>query len=142
MMMPDAQGRVYACHYCNTRVQVGIAGDQIAAGMQLDLANMENFLAQLANTLSQGFSEHTRIEANGRVVLAIEVNIESDHFTARREGQHVVAQHKRIVRGIALKTSTLALDRWLEMLTDSLARHANTNARAAWVLSQIGGGRR
>jgi hypothetical protein len=142
MMAPDDLGRTYSCRYCSTRVQVGIAGAQIAAGMQLDLANVDNFLSHLANTLSQGFAEHTRIEANGRYVIAIEVNIEPDLFSARREGERVAAQHKRVVRGIALKTSTLQLDLWVEKLTDSLARHANSNARAAWVLSRLGGGRR
>lgn len=142
MMNPEADGRTYTCRYCNTRVQVAVDGRQLAQGMQLDLANMDNFLAQLANTLSQGFGENTKIEANGRYVLSIEVSIEPDLFMAKREGQHVVAQHKRVSRGIALKTSTLALDHWVEKLTDALARHANTNARAAWVLSQLGGGRR
>jgi hypothetical protein len=140
MMTPQQDGRTYACAYCQTRVQVAIDGRQIAAGMQLDLANMENFLAQLANTLSQGFAEHTRIEANGRVVNSIAIDLEPDQFLARREGQHVVAEHKKVVRGIALRTSRLPLDRWVEALTDALARHANTNARAAWVLGRLDGG--
>lgn len=140
-MTPGWTGRVYACPYCGTQVQVAIGADQIAAGMALDLANMENFLAQLANTLSTGFSEHTRIEANGRVVLAIEIDLAPDIFIAKRDGRQVLAQHKRVVRGIALKTSTLALDQWVQMLTEALAEHANVNARAAWVLGQLGGPR-
>ena len=38
MMMPEPDGRTYACTYCRTHVQVAIDGQQIAAGMRLDLA--------------------------------------------------------------------------------------------------------
>jgi hypothetical protein len=139
MMNPEADGRTYACAYCKTRVQVAIDGRQIAAGMQLDLANAASFLHQLATTLSQGFAEQSKIEAQGGHVMSIEVSLEPHLFIARRQGNTVVAQHKRISRGIALKTKTLALDEWLALLTESLAKHANTNARAAWVLQQITG---
>jgi hypothetical protein len=140
-MTPHFDGRLYTCAYCRAQVQVAIGADQIARGMALDLANVDAFLARLANTLSQGFAEHSRIEANGSYVMAIEVLLEPDVFMVRREGQHAVAQHKKVVRGIALRTATLPLDRWVELLTESLANHANTNARAAWVLGQIGGRR-
>ena len=138
-MTPQQDGRTYACTYCNTRVLVAVDGGQIAAGLRLDLANLDGFLAQLANTLSAGYAEYTQIHANGRVVHGIEVNIEPDVFIARREPHGLIAQHKRLVRGIALRTETLALERWIELLTAALARHANTNARAAWVLAQLGG---
>jgi hypothetical protein len=138
---PQWDGRVYVCPYCQTKVQVAIGADQIAAGFAVDLQNVDAFLARLASTLDQGFKEFSRIEANGGYVMALEVNLEPEVFLARREGQRVVTQHKRVVRGIALKTSTLSIDRWYELLTDALARHANQNARAAWVLAQIGGPR-
>jgi hypothetical protein len=141
MMTPAWDGRVYACPFCKTQCQVAITGDQIAAGMALDFTNIDAFLARLANTLSQGFADHTRIEAQGTWVRGIEVNLETDVFVVHRDGAHVTAQHKKMVRGIALKTKQLALDAWVKMLTDSLATHANTNARAAWVLNQLGGKR-
>jgi hypothetical protein len=143
MMTPAWDGRVYACPFCRTQVQVAITGDQLAAGMALDLTNIDAFLARLAYALWQGFSEHTRIDAQGpgNSVRMIEIHLEPDVFSVRREGQHVVAQHQKIVRGIALRTKELALDAWVGMLTDCLAAQANTNARAAWVLGQLGGKR-
>lgn len=141
MMTPAWDGRVYACPFCRTQVQVAISGDQIAAGMALDLANVDAFLGRLATTLSQGYAEHTRIQAQGQWVQSIEVELDPDVFLVRREGQHAVAQHRKVVRGIALRTKTLALDVWVELMTEALARHANTNARAAWVLAQLGGRR-
>ena len=143
MMAPHPQDpRVLHCHYCNTSLQAGVTGDQIAQGMQLDLANVENFLAHLANTLSQGFGERSKITASGREVHAIEIDLDPDQFSVSRNGQHAVATHKRVVRGIALKTQTLSLDVWVEKLFDALAKHSNQSQRAAWVLGRLGGGRR
>ena len=138
-MTPGPDGRLYYCQFCRTSQQVGIGGDQIAAGMAVDLANIDAFLARLAGTLQQGFAEHSRITMNGQWIMAIDVTIEPDEFHVHREGQSAVATHKKIVRGIALRTKTLALDAWFEQLTRALAEHANTNARAAWVLGQLGG---
>ncbi len=140
MVAPPADGRMYVCTYCQGKMLVAIDGHQIAQGMRLDFANMENFLAQLANTLHSGFSERTKIQAQGTVVHVIEIDLEGDVFVAKREGGSVVAQHKKVVRGIALKTTTLTLDKWVAQLTESLARYANTNARAAWVVAQLTGG--
>lgn len=123
-------------------MQVAIGADQIAAGMAIDLANVDAFLTKLANTLSQGFAENTAIQANGAIVMAIEIKLDPDHFHVHREGQHAVATVKKVVRGVALRTKILTLDIWYSQLTQALATHANTNARAAWVLGQIGGGGR
>jgi hypothetical protein len=142
MMTPQFDGRRYVCSFCQTQIQVAIGADQIAAGMAVDLSNVEAFLARLANALHQGFREYSRIEANGQTIVSLELNLEPEVFMAKREGHRVVTQHKKVVRGIALKTSTLPIDRWYEMLTQALARHANENSRAAWVLGQIGGGGR
>lgn len=139
MMVPSPDGRTYVCRYCQTHVQVAVDASQIAAGMRLDLSNVEAFLAHLAGTLSQGFAERTKIEAHGQRVHAIEIDLDPDHFIARREGAEVVAEHKKVVRGIALRTNRPPLDRWVELLTEALARHANTNARAAWVLGKLTG---
>jgi hypothetical protein len=141
MMVPQFDGRVYSCAYCRTQMQVAIGADQIAAGMALDLANVDTFLSKLAATLKQGFHEHTRIEDNGGYVLSIEITLDPEVFMAHREGSSVVAKHKKVVRGIALRTKTVTLDSWVDMLTKALASHANQNARAAWVLGQIGGRR-
>jgi len=140
MMVPQWDGRVHACPYCRTQIQVAIGADQIAAGMQMDFANVDGFLARLAWTLKQGFFEHARIQASGNWITSIEVWLEPDQFIVRREGREAIAEHKKIVRGVALRTKRLPLDQWHAMLCDALARFANDNARAAWVLKQIGGG--
>jgi hypothetical protein len=138
-MTPQADARTYVCSFCHTRVLVAVEGHQIAAGMRLDLTNIDGFLGQLANTLHAGYGECTRISAQGSWVQAIEVTVEPDGFVVRREGAGVVAQHKKMVRGIALKTSILPLDQWVALLTKALARQAGSNTRAAWVLARLTG---
>ncbi|MFO0757728.1 MAG: hypothetical protein U0359_14620 [Byssovorax sp.] len=141
MATPQADGRTYRCGYCGTVIQVAVEAAQIAAGMRLDLGHMDTFLTQLATTLSQGFAEKTVIQANGGYVLSVTIDLDPDHYIARREGPRVVAEYKKVVRGVALRTQALPLDQWVEKLTGSLAKHANTNARAAWVLQRLSGGR-
>lgn len=141
-MTPQPDGRTYACAYCRAQIQVAVGADQIAAGFAVDLSNIDAFLGRLAQILSQGWSERTRIQASGNAVHAIEIDLEPDHFIVKREGHHATLQHKRVVRGIALRTETLPVDRWYQFLTEALARHANENARAAWVLGQLGCGSR
>jgi len=138
MMNPAWDGRVYKCPFCKTQQQVAIGADQIAAGLAIDLTNIDAFLSKLAATLHQGFSERTAIRANGTYVLGLEVNLDPHVFVIHREGTRAVASHKKLVRGIALKTKILPLEDWYAKLTDAMAEHANENARAAWVVSQLG----
>ena len=125
---PLGDGRTYQCSYCHAKVVVGVSGEQVAEGMRLDLGNIDSFMAQLAKTLHQGYAECTRITAQGHWVTAI-----------RREGSGVVAQYKKMVRGVALKTTTMPLDQWVKKLTEALAKQAASNAKAAWVLAQLTG---
>ncbi len=138
-MNPQGDARTYICAFCNTKVLVAIEGHQIAAGMRLDLTNIDAFLGQLANTLHAGYAECTRIQANGAWVQAIDVTVDPDGFSIRREGAGVVAQHKKMVRGVSLKSKVLPLDQWVEQLTKALARQASSNTRAAWVLARLTG---
>jgi hypothetical protein len=140
-MQPGADGRLYKCGFCGTQAQVAVAADQIAAGMALDLSNIENFLAHLARGLMTAVPQQVKIESSGAHVHGIEVNLEPDAFVLKREGGHVVSQYKKLVRGIALKTKDLPLDQWVQMLSESLARHANVNAQAGALAAQLAGRR-
>jgi hypothetical protein len=137
-MQPGADGRVYKCDYCGTQAQVAIAAEQIAAGMALDMSNIDTFLGQLAHALQQAVPQQVRVDGSGAHVRGIEVNLEPDAFVLRRDGQHVVSQYKKLVRGIALKTKELPLQEWVHMLAQSLARQANVNAQAANLAAHLG----
>lgn len=137
-MQPGPDGRVYACGYCGTRAQVAIGADQLAAGMALDLSNVEAFLGHLAQGLARAVPQQVKIASSGAHVHGIEVMLEPDGFVLRREGQQIVCQYKKLVRGVALKTKDLPLQQWVEMLTQALARQANVNAQAAALAAQLG----
>ena len=141
MMLPQADGRTYACQFCGTRMQVAIDAQQIAAGMAFDHSNIEASMARLAWALAQGFPQQTQVQWEGQWLMHLDVSLDNDRFIVQREAQKLVARYQRVVRGIALKNAPLAYDRWFEQLTQALARTANSNARAAWVLGQIGGSR-
>jgi hypothetical protein len=138
-MAPGADGRTYDCPYCGARQQEAIASEQLAQGLKLDLSNVDAFIHQLAHQLHGHFGERTKLRLDGAVVSHFEINLDPDLFVAKREADRVVAQHKKLVRGIALKTAIHPLDTWVQMLTRSLASHANENARVAQVLSQLKG---
>jgi hypothetical protein len=140
-MEPHPDGRVYSCGYCGTQSQVAIGADQVAAGMALDLSNVDAFLGNLARQLQQAVPQEVRVMASGGQVHGIELTLDPDAFVLRRDGGHVVTQYKKLVRGIALKTKELPLKQWVEMLAQSLARHANVNAQAGALAAQLGGRR-
>ncbi len=131
----------YGCKYCGAEVQLAVDGAQIAAGMRLDLSNASAFLTRLAHALETALADRTKIQRHGAEVVLIELNLGTDLFVAKREGHGVLAQHKKMVRGIALKTATHPLDRWVEMMTSALAAHANEDARATTALSAIFAGK-
>jgi hypothetical protein len=63
--------------------------------------------------------------------------LEPDGFLLRREGQHVISQHKKVVRGVALKSKDVPLQQWIELLAQALSRHANVNAQAGQLAAQL-----
>ena len=138
-MSPKADGRTMACNFCGAEMQVAVGADQIAQGLRLDLANVDEFVFQLAHALHHGMKERSKLQLEGTRVLLFELDLGTDLFVVLRESGAVVTRHKKMVRGIALKTATHPIDRWVELLSRALAAFANENARVAQVLSQLKG---
>jgi hypothetical protein len=133
-------GGAHVCAYCGAQQQIAIDGEQLAAGLQLDLANVESFMHSLAMSLHGHFGDRTKLVAQGGRIELFEINLDPDLFLAKRERGTVVAQYKKLVRGVALKTATHPLDHWVKLLAKALAAHANENARVATVLARLQGG--
>ena len=140
-MDPLADGRTYVCKYCQARRLIGVDASQLAQGMDVDLSNVSAFLQRLAHSLETAVADRTKVQRQGIEVVAIELNLAPDVFLARRDGHEVVAQHKRMVRGIALKTASHPLDHWVDLLCKALAAHANENSRATAAVAAILGQR-
>jgi hypothetical protein len=137
-MTPHADGRKYACAHCGSEEQVAIDSAQIAAGMKLDLADVESFVFGLARSLQIALPDRTRVLHENQRIVLLELNLDPHLFVTRREHQGgFTAQYKKLVRGVALKTKTLALDAWVQQLTTMMAQHANENAKLAQVLAQL-----
>lgn len=136
-MVPQPDGRTYACEYCSATILVAVDGAQIAKGMALDLSNATLFLQKLAQSMESAVAERTKVQRRGTDVTVLEIDFAPDVFVAKHDGRNVITQHKKVVRGIALKTVTHPLDRWYEMLTDALAAHASENARASDALHRM-----
>jgi hypothetical protein len=139
MMTPKSDGRTVNCPYCEAELQVAIDSGQIAAGLQIDLANVDAFLFRLAATLHANFAALTKVQHDGGQLQHFEIKLDPDLFVAKREsyGDGMIVQHKKLVRGVALKTVTHPIDQWVELLTQSLAKHANTRAAAAHAIAQF-----
>ena len=129
--------RFHVCPYCGVEAQVKVDGGDLAKGLALDLNDIESFLTGLADALHGHLGPRTKLRKSGDQVDHFEINLDPDVFIAKREGYGLVAQHKKLVRGVALKTNTHPLDRWVELLSKALASHANENARVALILTQI-----
>jgi len=126
-------GRTHQCPYCGAVVQVAVDAAQIAAGLRVDLNNVNAFLEGLAKQLG-ALSDRTKVVRDGNQIVVFEINLDPDLYVAKREGHAVVGQYKKLVRGVALKTATHPLDRWLDMLITSLAARAGENQRIAEAL--------
>jgi hypothetical protein len=139
VMKPRPDGRIYGCEYCGSELQAAVDAEQIGAGLRLDLANAEAFMVELSRALHGHIGERTKLHTEGTRVMGFELHLEPDLFLVKREIHGIVAQHKKVVKGIALKTTTHPLDAWVLLLSKALAAHANENARVAQVLATLRG---
>lgn len=139
-MKPHADGRRYFCEHCAAERQVAIDTDQLAAGLRLDLGNVELFVHELAASMVRALPDRTRVVRDGARIVLLEINLDPHLYATRREAAgHFTAQYKKLVRGVALKTKVLPLPSWVEQLTAAIAEHANQNAELALVLAQLRG---
>ncbi|MFT3842267.1 MAG: hypothetical protein QM723_35080 [Myxococcaceae bacterium] len=138
-LKPVSDGRTTRCEHCGAEVRVAVGAEELAKGLKLDLNDIEAFVSQLAHALHAGMKERSKLQLQGTQVLMFELDLGNDMFVVIRESGSVVTRHKKMVRGIALKTATHPIDRWVELLSKALAAHANENARVAQVLSQLKG---
>ena len=132
---PDVRRGV--CQFCGTELTVAIDSAQIAAGMHLDIQNADAFMTQLARSLGHAFGERAKVEWDRGRISKVSLDLGKDMFVAVLDIDNVKGQHKKMVRGVALKTTEHPIDVWVGLLHKSIATHANTNAKAATALAQL-----
>ncbi|HEY4223180.1 MAG TPA: hypothetical protein VGO62_17605, partial [Myxococcota bacterium] len=116
---------------------VQIDSKDLAEGLGLDLADTNKFFDGLVKALHGTIGEVTKVQKDGARVVIFEIKLDPHMYVLRREQGDVIAQYKKLVRGVALKTATHPLDRWMEMLMKSLSDYANENARVAQALNMM-----
>jgi hypothetical protein len=132
---PDVRRGV--CAHCGTELTVAIDSAQIAAGMVLDIANADAFMSQLARSLAHAFGQRTKIEWSRGKIVKVSLELGKDMFVAVLQIDSIEAQHKKMVRGVALKTTMHPVEVWVGLLHKAIATHVTTNAKAATALAQL-----
>jgi hypothetical protein len=136
-MTPQSNGRTMVCPFCAAEVRVAVGADELAKGLAFDRTNIDAFMFTLTHELHHGMKERSKLQLDGTRVALFELDLGNDLFVVLRESGSVVTRHKKMVRGIALKTTTHPVDRWVELLSKALSGFANENARVAQVLSSL-----
>lgn len=139
-----ADGRTIRCDYCGAGQAQAIDPGLLAASLRAEGGSVERLFESLAEKLASELPELARVERRGgffsaKRIEAVEVALTDRLFTLRREGGRVVASRGEMVRGIVVKTETLAVDAWLDALCAALSAHAGSSARTLDALRRIGG---
>ncbi|MEO8550079.1 MAG: hypothetical protein ABI678_08895, partial [Kofleriaceae bacterium] len=100
---PDVRKGV--CQHCGYELVVGIDSAQIAAGMKLDMANADAFMTQLAKSLGHAFGPRTKVHWDRGQIVEVELDLGKEMFVAVLDVDQVDGQIKKMVRGVALKTT-------------------------------------
>jgi hypothetical protein len=132
---PDVRKGV--CEHCGAELSVAIDSSQIAAGMKLDMENADAFMSQLARALAHAFGQRAKVTWDRGRISKVELDLGKDMFVAVLDVDTVEGQKKKMVRGVALKTTRLPIDEWVVQLHEAIAAHVNSNAKAATALAQL-----
>ncbi|GAC1656870.1 MAG: hypothetical protein NVS9B1_13210 [Candidatus Dormibacteraceae bacterium] len=116
--------------------------EMVAASIRADAADSRLFLEVLAAKLAGALPGATRVEHDGGLwggkhVKRLHVELVDHHYELARTGTGLAASRSHTVRGITLKTESLALEQWIEALARHLADHAQTSARDHAALSRL-----
>lgn len=117
--------------------------DLVAAALRADLSDIAAFVESLATRLElalPGLVEVKRARSGFRgpkVVIEITVVSGDQRLLLQRDGGRVNAVRSRVSGGIAIKTETLDIDAWLEVLSAAVAEQAQRSERTRLALQQI-----
>lgn len=117
--------------------------DLLAASLRSDSSDERTFLEVLGNKLQDALPGATVVEREGGLlhrehrVARLVVTLGTVAFELRRRGDHLEAERKKIVRGIALKSEPIPLGEWIEELSAALVEHAKGSAEARAALERF-----
>lgn len=120
-----------------------ISFDLLAASLRLHGQEEETLLTVLSEKMLAALPAETTVQRAGgllhrdRAVTALTITLGDRAWELRREQSRVLASVKTVVRGIALKTESLSLGKWLEGLAADLYTYSQDNEESAAALQRF-----
>ena len=109
--------------------------DLVAASLRADARDLELFLEVLAVKLVDALPGMVGVEHDGglfsrRRVKRLQVQLGEHRYELARAGSGLEGRHSYSVRGITLKTDLLAIEDWIDGISQQLAEHAGSSEKA------------
>lgn len=117
--------------------------DLLAASLRAESGDVEAFVEALATKLEVSFPERVQVERRGgllggrRRVRRVSVALDDERFELERAQADVGCRRSSIVRGIALKSEQLPLERWIDELSRALSETAGATERGRAALQRL-----
>ena len=115
--------------------------DLLTASLRADAGDVDSFFTVLVAKLAEALPDRTEVERSGFMGRGdprrIELSLGDYVYEAERQRGAIECRRRSVVRGIALKTSTLELDEWLGELAVDLSAEAQRSDRARTALEGL-----
>jgi hypothetical protein len=105
--------------------------DLLAASLRADAVDLEAFVEALAVKLNESFPARVRVERKGGLmrskqrVRKLVVELGDNQYEVVSSDGHVGCVRRVMVRGIALRSEQMPLERWIDELSAELVSEAD-----------------
>jgi hypothetical protein len=118
--------------------------DLAASSLRADASDARALAEALAAKLGEALPDQTRTRRRGGGLLSrekrlesVEVQLGEETFVLSLSGERAETTRAKTVRGVVIKRQTLALDAWLEALSDALGAEAQRSEAARLSLERL-----
>ena len=116
--------------------------DTLAASLRADSGDLKVFVELLARKLADAFPGRVELQRKGlpgrsRPVRHLALTLGETLFELDSAGGTVAARRRKLVRGVALSTEELPLDRWLDELAAALLAEARRSEQDRLALERL-----
>jgi hypothetical protein len=117
--------------------------DLAASSLRADASDARTLAEALAAKLGEALPEQTKVRrqggllSRGKRLESVEVQLGEEIFVLSLAGDRSQASRAKAVRGVVIKRQELALDAWLEALSDALSVEAERSESARLSLERL-----
>src|SRR5437868_6652043 len=117
----SADGRTIRCDFCGAGQAKAVDPGMLAASLRAEGGSVEHLFEALASKLAKELPDISRVHRSGgffsaKRIEAVEVALDNQLFSLKRDGGRIVALQCEVVRGIVVNTEPLPVDQWLQAL--------------------------